>query len=222
MSIKGLLLPHNGEVISMCVKGVFLLWMLMELIIWDSKRMPWQLRWRKIWIFWTGSLILIKTSIWCTVWSRSGEGKPVCTLWMVSVRTSWCRKYCSALWISNRKNFRKMPMKCPKNVSRMLKWICNLISVRSFILSCPGYLLFLLMDMISVFWSTPEPILQEVFQSRRRIKHSVDPRMDSWKLSYLIQRWYAGGSAVPISEWKCSMLATAPRQILCSVIWKTE
>ena len=33
MSIKGLLLPHNGEVISMCVKGVFLLWMLMELII---------------------------------------------------------------------------------------------------------------------------------------------------------------------------------------------
>ena len=33
MSIKGLLLPHNGEVISMCEKGVFLLWMLMELII---------------------------------------------------------------------------------------------------------------------------------------------------------------------------------------------
>ena len=42
-------------------------------------------------------------------------------------------------------------MKCPKNVFPMLKWICNLISVRSFILSCPGYLLFLLMDMISVF-----------------------------------------------------------------------
>ena len=46
------------------------------------------------------------------------------------------------------------PEELPENahdVSLMLKWICNLISVRSFILSCPGYLLFLLMDMISVF-----------------------------------------------------------------------